>query len=51
MNPLPLAQTNPCINGRFDTRVATLFPPVTAQAVITCKLESHNLFTTTATDG
>jgi hypothetical protein len=50
MNPQPLMQMNPCVNGRFDTRVATLFPPVTAQAVITCRLEPHNLLQVTASD-
>jgi len=48
MNPLP--QTNPCVNGMFDIKVATLFPPVPAGLILQCTLAPHILFGVTADD-
>lgn len=50
MDPQPLTQTNPCVNGMFDPKVATLFPPVPAGTVLTCTLKPHMLLSVTADD-
>ena len=46
----PLTQTNPCVNGMFDTKVATLFPPLPAAVVLTCTPAPHQLLQVTADD-
>lgn len=51
ITPMPLTQTNPCVNGMFNLTVASLFPPVPSGTVLTCTLAPHTFTMVTAEDG